>query len=220
MAKAVERAYQIVRQGILDGRLAPGERLKEEDLAQEIGVSRTPIREALRRLDLEGLLSFVPNQGTRVADWADQDIEEIFSLRALLESHAAGLAARRMTPEALGRLRDLAAQMERLVAEADGWPGDALTEANSAFHREILDVAGNRRLAAMMSNLMEMPVIVSTFRRYRPADLRRSASHHTEMVAAFESGDADWAASVMRSHVRAAYATYAAREPSTVEVAD
>jgi DNA-binding GntR family transcriptional regulator len=220
MAKAVERAYQIVRQGILDGRFAPGERLKEEELAQEIGVSRTPIREALRRLDLEGLLSFVPNHGTKVADWAAQDIEEIFSLRALLESHAAGLAARRMTPDALARLRDLAIHMDGLVAEADGWPGDALTEANSAFHREILDVGGNRRLAAMISNLMEMPVIVSTFRRYRPDDMRRSANHHIEMVAAFEAGDAEWASSVMRSHVRAAFATYASRKPEATEAAE
>ncbi|MEO1226574.1 MAG: GntR family transcriptional regulator [Pseudomonadota bacterium] len=220
MAKAVERAYQIVRRGILDGRLAPGERLKEEDLAQEIGVSRTPIREALRRLDLEGLLSFVPNQGARVADWADQDIEEIFSLRALLESHAAGLAAQRMTPDALDRLRDLATRMEQLVASGDGSPSDALTEANSDFHHLIQEVAGNRRLAAMINNLMEMPVIVNTFRRYRPADLRRSASHHIEMVAAFENRDADWAASVMRSHVRAAYATYAARDPGAIKAAE
>ena len=90
---AAERAYQEVRQRILDGRLPAGRRLKELDLARELGISRTPVREALSRLNVEGLLDFRPNLGATVAVWSEVQIEQMFRIRAMLEPFAAEIAA-------------------------------------------------------------------------------------------------------------------------------
>ena len=215
MATAVERAYQAIRQALVDGRVKQGERLKEEELAAEIGVSRTPIREALRRLDQEGLVNLVPNQGTHVSQWAARDVIEIFRLRAVLEAHAAGLAAERITPEAIAMLAELVDRTERIVQASGPDVMDQVAETNEAFHRGILQAAASPRLAAIVHNLMEIPIILGTFHRYAPADLRRSLDHHRELVAAFRARDPEWASSVMRSHVLAAKATYVRQSQAT-----
>lgn len=206
MKRASEVAYKEIRKGIIAGRFAPGERLKEKNLSADIGVSRTPIREALRRLDQERLVNFVPNHGTYVADWAAEDLEEIFALRSLLEGHAAALAATRMDEDDLERLRDLVARMDAAITHGDG---DALTGANHQFHNLILSTANSPRLEAMVHRLLEVPLILRTFMRYNREDLTRSMNHHRELLAAFAHRDADWAQSVMRSHVLAAFAAFA-----------
>ena len=94
---SADRVYDTVRQGILDGTYAQGARLGEADLADSLGVSRTPVREALRRLGSEGLLATLPNKGARVRTWTAGELGDIFDLRALLEGHAAARAATRVT---------------------------------------------------------------------------------------------------------------------------
>ena len=84
--KAVEKAYAAVRDGIVSGKYAPGTRITEQEVAELAGVSRTPVREALRQLNVEGLLEFVPNQGAVVTSWSERELDEIFDLRAVLES--------------------------------------------------------------------------------------------------------------------------------------
>src|SRR5215203_6092246 len=101
MARAAEAAYGIIREGILSGELARGQRLREEELALRAGVSRTPVREALRRLDAEGLVDFTPNRGARVTAWSERELEDVYEARALLESYGARLAATRVTAEEL-----------------------------------------------------------------------------------------------------------------------
>ena len=91
--RAVDKAYAAVRSGIIEGRYAPSARITEQEVAAAAGVSRTPAREALRRLHAEGLVTFTPNVGAVVAHWSQADADEIFDLRALLESHAAARAA-------------------------------------------------------------------------------------------------------------------------------
>ena len=86
MSSAAEKAYEAIRDGIVGGELPVGGRLREEELAGTIGVSRTPVREALRRLDAEGLVEFSPHRGAQVASWSDQDLDEIFGLRGVLVS--------------------------------------------------------------------------------------------------------------------------------------
>src|SRR4051812_2162338 len=112
MAKAAETAYTVVRDGILSGNFARGERLREEELAGLAGVSRTPIREALRRLDAEGLVEFRPNRGARVTAWTTKELEDLYDARALLESRAARFAASRITADEIAELADLCARME------------------------------------------------------------------------------------------------------------
>jgi len=104
--QAVDRVYATLRQGILDGVYAPGARLGEADLADALGVSRTPVREALRRLGSEGLLSTLPNKGARVRRWTTSELSDISDLRAILEGYAAGQAATRVTERGATRADD------------------------------------------------------------------------------------------------------------------
>ena len=116
MAAAVERAYEAIRDRILHRAYAPGSRLKEERLAEEIGVSRTPVREALRRLHIEGWVEFVPNQGAVVSAWTESVVEEVFAIRALLESYGAEMAARNATEAQVAELHSICTAFEEEIA--------------------------------------------------------------------------------------------------------
>lgn len=203
---AAQRAYDVVRAGIVDGTFELGARLPEEDVAERAGVSRTPVREALRRLAAEGFVTFIPNRGAQVASWTDQDLEEIFELRALLESHAAGLAATRVAPAQLLEMHDLADEMERAATRATAPSLDRVAELNTRFHHTILAAADSGRLRTLLETVIVIPLVHRTFHRYTTEALRRSMHHHRELLAAFEAAEADWAATVMRTHVLAARA--------------
>jgi DNA-binding GntR family transcriptional regulator len=203
---AAARAYDVIRGGILDGTFALGARLPEEDLATRAGVSRTPVREALRQLAAEGFVTFAPNRGAQVASWSDDDLDEIFQLRALLESHGATRAARRMGATHLLTLHELADGMDRAARRATPAALDRIAELNNRFHRTILTVADSQRLTAMLDTVIVVPVVQRTFHHYTTAALWRSMHHHRELLAAFEAGDGEWAGTVMRTHVLAARA--------------
>lgn len=211
-ASAAERAYEVVRGGILDGTFALGSRLPEEDVAARAEVSRTPVREALRRLAAEGFVTFIPNRGAQVASWSEGDLQEIFELRALLESHAAGLAAARITPAQLVTMHDLADQMEQAAGRATARALDRIAELNTAFHRTVLAAAESPRLRTLLETVIVMPLVHRTFHRYTPAALARSMHHHRELLAAFGAADGAWASTVMRTHVLAARAVLLAGE--------
>ncbi len=202
--KAVEKAYEAVRDGIISGRYPPGTRITEQEVAMLAGVSRTPVREALRQLNAEGLLEFVPNQGAVVTSWSRQELDEIFDLRAVLESYAAAQAARHADVAVKKRLRKLAEQ--QLAASREREPGHLakIKTLNDKFHREIAKAGGNRLLRSMLTTLTQSALATVTFRNYDPDSLTRSARHHLELVSAIEAGDPEWAASVMRSHILAA----------------
>ena len=201
-------AYKVIRALILEGRFTPGERLKEEELTDLCGVSRTPVREALRRLALEGLVVLTPHQGAQVAEINEIELQEIYALRAMVESHAAGRAAKRISLTCIARLKVLATQMEEAVALAvrrrQTKLYDRYTAANSEFHRIIMDAADSPRLSAMATLVVEVPLILRTLARYSESELSRSLHHHRELIEAFEARDEDWASSVMRCHIRAA----------------
>ncbi|MCO1581135.1 GntR family transcriptional regulator [Crossiella sp. SN42] len=204
MALAAEKAYQTLRAGILDGTYEPTERLGEVDLAEGLGLSRTPVREALRRLEVEGLVELEPHRGARVAQWTRADVEELYDLRMLLESFLARRAASRISQTALARLAQL---RDAMVAAAAPGPGQDLArvaEANCEFHAIIGAAAASPRVLTMLTTVIEMPLVLRTFHRYQPAELARSLSHHRELVDALTEGDPDWAEAVMRAHVLAA----------------
>jgi DNA-binding GntR family transcriptional regulator len=200
---ASDHAYRLIRAQILSGERASGAWLREGDLAESIGVSRTPVREALRQLTAEGLVSHERNRGVQVAAWTAEDLDEIFSLRSVLEPWACRLAAMSAAVDLdeLGRLaHDMDAAARGSVADVD-----RITELNNRFHRLILEGSKNRRLGSVVSSLVQVPLVWRTFSHYSDKDLRRSLAHHHELVAALAAGDSDWAESVMRSHVRAAW---------------
>jgi DNA-binding GntR family transcriptional regulator len=202
--RAVDKAYQVVRRGIVAGQYAPNSRITEQEVAAAAGVSRTPAREALRRLHAEGLLTFTPNVGAVVASWTPEDVAEIFELRLLLEVHAAERAARLITDATIAEMRDCAErQLSETRARAEGHL-ERIGQLNARFHESLLGAANSQRLTLALTSLIEVPLVMKTFRRYSAESLERSALHHLELCQALEARDSQWAASVMRSHLLAA----------------
>jgi len=202
--RAVDKAYAAIKDGIVAGRFALGSRITEQDVVAAAGVSRTPAREALRRLQAEGLLELTPNQGAVVIDWTPADTDEIFDLRAVLESYGAARAASLATPAQLTVLRSLAAQQQREAHDRRDGHLERIASLNSRFHYQLQEASASPRLSRILAALLDASLIMKTFSHYTPDDLERSAAHHLELVEALEKNDAEWAASVMRSHVLAA----------------
>jgi len=213
VSTAGERAYDIIRSGIVSGRFGPGSRLKEEELTEVCDVSRTPVREALRRLAVEGLVSVTPNAGAQVRTISPGELEEIYTLRAMLEAHAAERAADNLTPEAIDRLGALACEMERTMLAPPDIINRDFTPANAEFHKIILDAANSPRLSAMAALVVELPLILRTLSRYSVEDRQRSMAHHRELIDAFLVKDGPWAGSVMKTHIRAAFQALVRGDP-------
>jgi len=205
--RAVDKAYEVVRDGIIAGRFSPASRITEQEAAAAAGVSRTPAREALRRLHSEGLVDFTPNQGAVVTEWSMGDADEIFDLRALLEAHGAARAAQRATDSQVAALRALAEEQYAAARGRRAGHLEKIALLNSCFHRQVQEAADSPRLMRALSALLEAPLVMKTFLNYTPEDLERSAAHHLELVQALEAHDSEWASSVMRSHVYAAKRT-------------
>ncbi len=208
MSRASEQAYATIRAHLLSGAVKAGEQLTEDQLSQITGVSRTPVREAVRRLESELLLVRSDTKRLFVADWSPDDIEEMFTLRQMLESHAAERAAKRLSPEQIAALETLNHDLKAAVEET---PPDVIRflDANRAFHEAIIEAADSPRLGQLLAKLIEAPVVLRTARTYSQADLRQSARDHDELVAAFAARDPDWARAVMGSHLRRAFHTFA-----------
>lgn len=198
---ATEYAYREIRQGIVEGRHGQGEPLTEAALSAELGVSRTPVRTALGRLVADGLVEQLPNRRAIVARWSGDELEEIFGLRAVLESYGARLAARRAEPGEIAELERLCDRMEETLERREpGWLAEC-TELNNAFHHGVLALSGNRRLIAFVSSIVEVPLTHRTIGGYTIPQLEHSWAGHREMTAALRKGDEDWAESIMRAHI-------------------
>lgn len=206
--KAAQKAYEVVRNKIIDGNFAPGDRITEAEIAQTAAVSRTPVREALHRLEAEGLIRFVPNQGAFVSSCGITEAEEIFRLRAMLESYAAELCAERATPEQVAELMRLATDQFEASERRGRDYIKKIADLNSRFHELVLTAADSDLLRASMSALTNAPLVFQTFREYTQEDLLRSAQHHLEFAEAVEQRNGDWAASVMRAHIFAARSVF------------
>jgi DNA-binding GntR family transcriptional regulator len=208
MSRASDRAYAQIRSQILSGALAPGAPLREEHLADICGVSRTPVRDALRRLETEAFVRRNESQRSFVADWSLDDMEEAFQLRGMLEAHAARRAATRLSLEQMERLK---AHNRWILQSISGVQPDIplFLDHNRQFHSVILDAARSERLASMLSRLIEQPVVLRTALQYDRENLERSHREHEELLAAFARGDGDWAEAVMTGHIRRAFHAYA-----------
>ncbi|NVK32973.1 MAG: GntR family transcriptional regulator [Rhodobacteraceae bacterium] len=200
---AASRVYETLRDEISGGRFRVGDRLTEGALAEEMTVSRTPVREALRRLESEGFVTISPHAGALVKGWSAQDARDVFETRAIIEAAAAGRAARNATASDVQALDDLARRME---AAAGGPLQDVAgySEMNRDFHARILHLSGNRRIEGIALNLMDLGFLVRSYRLFGQEDVDRSLSDHRQLVTAIRDGEADWAAAVMRAHILAA----------------
>jgi DNA-binding GntR family transcriptional regulator len=203
MSVAMEKAYRALWDRILSGEFRPGDRLKERDLCADLDVSRTPVREALRRLEADGLVVIEPRRGGTVADLSPEEADEIYALGAILESYAAKLAARRARPDDLASLDAVVRRMRDVVRQDDAAARRAYLDLDRELHDRIIAMAGNRRLAAMLKQVVRLPVLVHAFQRYSVADLAQSLHDHESIVAALRAGDDEWAESAMRGHILA-----------------
>ena len=196
------RTLDTLREDILRGTLPAGARLGEVELAERLGVSRTPVREALSRLAAEGLVELSPNRGARVASWSVDELEGVFALRSLLEPQLTALAVPHATAADLDDLDDLAA---RMVDLGDRDP-DGLVPLNRAFHGRLVELAAAPALATALAGAVHSPLVARNFHAYDAASLQRSLAHHTEIVAALRAGDPEWARAVMTAHIHNARA--------------
>ncbi len=195
-----------LREMILRGDLPAGARLGEVELADRLGVSRTPVRESLGRLAAEGLVELVPNRGAWVTNWTSAQLEEVFDLRAALEPRLTALAVAHATAADIAGLERLA-----LAMACEGAPGprrdlDALVPLNRAFHERLVGLAGCSAMAAALAGAVHAPIVVRNFHAYDDASLARSLAHHLEIIAALRARDPAWAAAVMTAHIRNARA--------------
>jgi DNA-binding GntR family transcriptional regulator len=197
-----EFVYESLRDAISDGRIGAGERVREEEVARNLGVSRTPVREALQRLQQRGLLVFGAGRGLVVAQLSQQQVIELYAMRQILEGSAARFAAMHATPAEIAVLYQL--QEELKAAE-----GDALlhTNLNRQFHQAIYEAAHNRYLLQALDSLLDSFALLrsTTFRLpHRPRD---SHEERRRIIAAIEQRDPDLAEKEARAHILQAQRT-------------
>lgn len=219
-ARSADEVYLAIKKALVSHHYGAGQYLREEQLARSLGVSRTPVREALRRLDAEGWVETRPNYGVRVRGWTLQDVREIFEARLLIEPYLAGRAAAKIDAPAIERLKTLADAMlaiTRLPSTAEST--DAWFAANGEFHSIITAAADNARLDRSLQSMKETPLIKWTFDTYSDEDRERSARQHFEIVLALEERNAGWAEAATRCHILAAEKAvldrYAREHPSS-----
>jgi DNA-binding GntR family transcriptional regulator len=191
-------ATEVIRAAIMDGRLEPGRRLKEEELARELGISRTPVREALLFLQAEGLVESTPNRGATVRAYAPEEIEDMYELRALLEGHAARRAAARISEEDVERLHESNRRFARLRSAGDVRD---LIQENLVFHNTILDAAGSDRLSQLVRKVIELPLVYKAYFWYSPEQRLISDHYHQQLAHALAERDAERAELIMKEHV-------------------
>lgn len=190
--------FNTLRQGILTGELHPGERLTEINLANRLGVSRTPIREAIRMLELDGLVTMMPRRGAEVARISKQDLQDVLELRRVLDSLATKLACERMDEETKSELRSAADDFIKATKSGDV---TMIAGADVRFHDVILKASGNKRLIQMMNNLAER------IYRYR-LEYIKDKKHHQQLIEEHEelfkylvAGNSEMATKVAEMHI-------------------
>ena len=190
--------FNTLRRAILRGELKPGERLMEIQLANKLGVSRTPIREAIRKLELEGLVLMVPRKGAEVAEITEKNLRDVLEVRCALEELAVQLACDRIDGERMQQLLDAAAHFRDILGTADI---TELGEADEAFHDVIFQATGNQRLIQLLNNLREQMY------RYRIEYLKKKECYpqlleeHAAIIQAIREHDKAKATGITVQHI-------------------
>lgn len=190
--------FNTLRQAILRGELKPGERLMEIQLANKLGVSRTPVREAIRKLELEGLVLMIPRKGAEVADISEKSLKDVLEVREALEELAARLACDKITKEGINRLKKAAQDFRSALKSNDI---TQMAEADVRFHDVICNATENQKLGQLLNNLREQMY------RYRIEYLKdqqvyeKLLSEHEEIIRHIEKGEKDEAARVVSRHI-------------------
>lgn len=193
-----EMVYEELKMQILTGAIVPGTRMMEVELAKEIGVSRTPIREAIRKLEKEGLVTIEPRRGAYASQISTEDMVEILEVRQNMEGLAAFFAASRMKPEQLAELKDVSNKYNTAVCEGNM---ENMIKHDTRFHRIIVESCNNKILEQMIEQLQEL---VLRFRYIYYDNFRRAENmpeEHKMIMDAIENGDADAARDAADVHI-------------------
>jgi DNA-binding GntR family transcriptional regulator len=192
-----------VRRLVITGELAPGTRIVEDRLAERLGVSRNPVREALQALAGEGFVDLLPRRGAVVAQITAEEAEDLFDVRGALEPLAARLAARRADDEGVARLREVLSLARKATDES---ALDLLASYNTDFHSLVVELSGNDYLGLLVAPMARR--VQWVFRTSAATRAPHSWTEHEELMRAIASGDEEYAEAVARSHVAAARASY------------
>lgn len=193
--------FENLRTAILEGNLKAGQRLMEVQLAEQLGVSRTPIREAIRKLELEGLVVMLPRKGAYVANMSFKDLIDVLEIRASLEGLAASLASERLRDEDIVELERVAKEFEKSVRETDI---DNVLKKDVEFHEKIFLMANNKKLYHLITSLWEQ---VHRFRVTYVSNYDASLSlvdEHNRILEAIKSGDSELAKKYATEHIELA----------------
>jgi DNA-binding GntR family transcriptional regulator len=182
---------------ILRNKLKPGDFLRQEEITERLGVSRTPVREAIQRLQAEGLVTFVPRKGAVVSTIPQKRIEEIYDIRGRLEAFAAGLAVDHLTEEQAARLKKLVQEMEKLDAASDL---EKVLEKNREFHYIIYSAAGNEMLVEMIEQLWKHIQRLRSFYLLTPNGYKESTAEHRLILEAILAKDREKVEEWVRLH--------------------
>ncbi len=193
-----EVVCESLREAIRKGILRPGERLMELQLAEELGVSRTPVREAIRKLEQEGYVVMMPRRGTYVASMSIRDINEIFEIRTALESLSNGLAAKRIMDEELEQLQR---QLVKIKGYIDANDMDRIVETDIQFHDLLYQASRNTRLVGIISNLREQLTRFRTLSMSYPGRLEATLEEHRNIVESIAQGDVKAARKAAECHM-------------------
>jgi DNA-binding GntR family transcriptional regulator len=198
IASVVDQVYSAIRDRITGGSLQRGARIHQEDLADELGVSRTPVREALRRLAAEGLVEMRTNRGARVADVGQDDMHAAYEARLVIEPGAARLAAQSPAAEPLVRMRAALAAQRRAIPNVR-----RSFEANRQFHLALVQASGNAFLVQFVDRLWVARIGEVIYERQSetPERMRLDADEHEQILQAIESGNGRRAESLTRRHL-------------------
>jgi DNA-binding GntR family transcriptional regulator len=198
----VELAVDRLRRDILSGRTDPGERLVEEQLTKRLGISRAPLREAMRLLAQQGLVEHIPRRGVRVATLSDDDVRELYEVRDVLERHAVAAIP------AAADLTALRAALEVMRRATDAGDRLELANAHRRFHVEVVRLGGNHQLAALYESILVRIQLYMAVNMRREAEVARAEDgvlRHERLFAAVESGDAPAVRAALSGHGATAY---------------
>ena len=190
--------FNTLRKAILRGELKPGERLMEIQLANKLGVSRTPIREAIRKLELEGLVLMIPRKGAEVAQITEKNMQDVLEVRKALEELSVQLACERITPEQVEEMKMAAEDFRKVLKSGDV---TKIAEADVKFHDIIFDATNNQRLITLLNNLREQMY------RFRVEYLKQKECYpqlleeHDKLIALISGGNVEEACEIMGRHI-------------------
>lgn len=193
-----ELVFESLREAIITGQLRPGERMMEIQLAEEMGVSRTPVREAIRKLELEGLVEMIPRKGAYVAGLSLRDIADVFEIRRALEGLAAELAADRITDEELEKLERYLVIISEQIEAGDL---ERVVETDTDFHTLLYQASRNFRLSQIISNLREQIQRFRTTSLSYPGRMKNALEEHRKIVEAISSRDGEQARRIAQEHI-------------------